>query len=425
MFQQQVRTTVLENGITVMSDNMPSALSATVGAWIPRGSRHETLEENGLSHLYEHLVFKGTEHRTAKQIACAIEDRGGILEAYTTRQDTGFYAQVVREDIPLALEVIADLLMNPRFDPEELEKERKVIIEEVRSYDDIPEEIAGDTFNKIHFQGCGLAMPIAGSVHSVKSLTLAQLWKNENQVLHEIPLLVCAAGNVDHDRLVDDCRKFFEKKTAGNVVLPIDFKSTSSMKAVSKKETQQTNVIMGSSFLRKDLPNEFRFAFSLFNVALGSGMASRLFQKIREEHGLAYTIYSNTDVFLDCFDLEICFATDPKRTEKTMHLVHHEIMGFLKFGFVKDELKRTRANILGGIRVGADSTEKRALRLAEQTLHYGYHTPIAEVEAGINNLNEADIIEMMRVAISTSPWSVAAVMPEHSPKVDFSPWMKF
>ena len=133
MFQQQVRTTVLENGITVMSDNMPSALSATVGVWIPRGSRHETLEENGLSHLYEHLVFKGTEHRTAKQIACAIEDRGGVLEAYTTRQDTGFYAQVVREDIPLALEVIADLLMNPRFDPEELEKERKVIIEEVRS----------------------------------------------------------------------------------------------------------------------------------------------------------------------------------------------------------------------------------------------------------------------------------------------------
>ncbi len=425
MFQQQVRTTVLENGITVMSDNMPGALSATVGAWVPRGSRHETPEENGLSHLYEHLVFKGTEYRTAKQIACAIEDRGGILEAYTTRQETGFYAQVVREDVSLALDVVADLLMNPRFDPEELEKERKVIIEEVRSYDDIPEEIAGDIFNRIHFQGCGLAMPIAGSVHSVKTLTVEQLWKNERQVLHEIPLLVCAAGNVNHDRLVEDCCRFFERKTAGNQALPINFNAVPSVKAVSKKETQQTNVVMGSSFLRKDLPDEFRFAFSLFNVALGAGMASRLFQKIREEHGLAYTIYSSPDVFSDCFSLEIGFATDPKRTEKAMQLVHREIEDFLKFGFVKEELERTRANILGGIRVGADSTEKRAMRLAEQTLHYGYHMPIAEVEAGVKNISEWNIMEMMRSAISTSPWSVAAVMPEHSARVDFSSWMNF
>ena len=148
------RKTILANGVVVQTDYMPHAYSSAVGAWIPRGSRHERKGEFGLSHFYEHLVFKGTENRSALDIAHSIEDRGGNLEAYTTRQETGFYATVVPEDVPLAVDVIADMLMNPKFDSCEMEKERKVIVEEIRSYDDIPEELVGDVFNAAHFSGC-------------------------------------------------------------------------------------------------------------------------------------------------------------------------------------------------------------------------------------------------------------------------------
>lgn len=197
--KQIYRKTVLPNGVVVQTDYMPQAYSVALGAWLPRGSRHEKVNEFGLSHFYEHLVFKGTENRTAFEIACSLEDRGGNLEAYTTRQETGFYATVVKEDVGLAIDVIADMLMNPRFDKAEMEKERKVIIEEIRSYDDIPEEVAGDVFNNIHFKGCGIAHSITGTVKEVRNLTHEQMWEYERQVLNDMPIYVCAAGKVDHN----------------------------------------------------------------------------------------------------------------------------------------------------------------------------------------------------------------------------------
>ena len=213
--KQTYRKTVLPNGVVVQTDYMPHAYSAAVGVWLPRGSRHEKPEEFGLSHFYEHLVFKGTENRTAFEIACSLEDRGGNLEAYTTRQETGFYANVVAGDVPLALDVIADMLMNPRFDKEEMEKERRVIMEEVRSYDDIPEELVGDVFNALHFKGCGIAHSITGKLSDVRRLTNEQMWEYERQVLKDMPIYVCAAGKVNHDELVDLCAKKFARKKTG------------------------------------------------------------------------------------------------------------------------------------------------------------------------------------------------------------------
>ena len=211
--KQIVKQTVLKNGITILTDYMPHAYSVAVGVWVPRGSRHEAKDEFGLSHFYEHLVFKGTENRSALEIARAIEDKGGNLEAYTTRQETGFYAQIERSNLALAVDVIADMLMNPRMEKSEMEKERRVIIEEIHSYDDIPEEIVGDVFNAIHFKGCGIAHSITGNIKQVKALTHKQMLKYRAQVTDEIPLLVCASGKVDHDALVELCsEKFAQKK---------------------------------------------------------------------------------------------------------------------------------------------------------------------------------------------------------------------
>ena len=421
--KQTFKKTVLENGITILTDYMPHAYSVAVGVWIPRGSRHETPDEFGLSHFYEHLVFKGTENRTALEIAHAIEDRGGSLEAYTTRQETGFYAQVESSDMPLAIDVISDMLMHPRFDKKEMEKERGVIIEEVHSYDDIPEELVGDVFNAIHFKGCGIAHSITGNVKQVQSLTRKQMLKYGHQVTDEIPLYVCASGKVHHEQLVKLCtEKFKQKKT--NHTTPQDFyKSNQSVKVVQKSDIAQSNLFWGLSFDRSLMSDRDRCAFSLFNVAMGAGMASRLFQKIREDKGLAYSVYSTADLYRDCVDWGVSLATEPHQLKTALALSVAEVKKFLRHGFVKDELERTKTNILGSMHLGADSPEKRVLRMAEQTLHLGEFHTMDDVEKKIRAITEDEVLATINRLFKTAKYSIAVVEPKSKKKttldVDF------
>ncbi|MCF0215625.1 MAG: insulinase family protein [Fibrobacteraceae bacterium] len=419
MYRQKIQKTELKNGVTVLTDYMPGVESATVGAWIPRGSRHEALNEFGLSHFYEHLVFKGTKNRTAFDIARSIEDRGGNLEAYTTRQETGFYANVVHKDVPYALDVIADMLMNPLFDPKEMEKERKVIIEEIRSYDDIPEELAGDLFNQIHFDGCGIAHPITGTVLDVRGLDHQQMLLYQQDVLKRIPIIVCAAGKVDHQRLVDVCQEKFAQKKAGNK-FPQDFYACNGgYLAKAKQDIQQSNLFWGTSFDPSLLPSNFRFAFSLFNVAMGAGMASRLFQKIREERGLAYSVYSTVDVYRDCYDWGVSLATDPRRIGTALDLARQELKKFLNEGFGKTEMERTRCNILGGLRISSDNPEKRAMRLAEQVLHLGFYKTVDEDAQELLSMGADEVLAQMRRAFNQNPFAISLVYPKGTAKPKF------
>ena len=420
---ESYRKTVLDNGIVVQTDYMPHAYSVAVGAWIPRGSRHEKPDEFGLSHFYEHLVFKGTKNRSAFEIACALEDRGGNLEAYTTRQETGFYATVVKEDVPLAVDVIADMLMNPLLNAEEMEKERKVIIEEIHSYDDIPEELAGDVFNASHFKGSGIAHSITGTAREVRCLTPAQMRRYGEQVKKELPIYVCAAGKVDHETLVDICRKKFSAKKSGKKTPSDVYCANSGVKIVSKQDIQQSNLFWGTSFGPDMLEPRNRYAISLFNVAMGAGMSSRLFQKIREERGLAYSVYSTIDVYRDCLDWGVALATEPRRLKTAVSLSSDEINRFLRDGFTKGELDRTRANILGNMRVGADSPEKRVMRLAEQTLHLGRVFSMHVVERGLLTLTEDEVMDVVRTAFEAGKRTIAVVQPDDVKKPDLKEFL--
>ncbi len=409
--KQIVKKTVLDNGITILTDYMPHAYSVTVGVWIPRGSRHESKDEYGLSHFYEHLVFKGTENRSALEIARAIEDKGGNLEAYTTRQETGFYAQIERSHLALAVDVIADMLMHPRMDKGEMEKERRVIIEEIHSYDDIPEEIVGDVFNAIHFKGCGIAHSITGNIRQVKSLTHRQMLKYKEQVVSEIPLLVCASGKVNHEELVQLCsEKFRQKKTNGTIPTDI-YKAHNSVRVVQKQDIAQSNLFWGMSFDRSLMDERARCALSLFNVAMGAGMASRLFQKIREDKGLAYSVYSTADVYRDCTDWGISLATEPHQLRTALDLSIAETRLFLKRGFNKGEFERTKTNILGGMYLGADSPEKRVVRMAEQVLHLGEFRTMEESEKIINSMPEDEVVETTNRLFKAARFSAAVIEP--------------
>lgn len=419
--KQIVKKTELNNGITILTDYMPHAYSVAVGAWIPRGSRHEAKDEIGLSHFYEHLVFKGTENRSALEIARAIEDRGGNLEAYTTRQETGFYAQVESDDMALAVDVIADMLMHPRMDKKEMEKERRVIIEEVHSYDDIPEEIVGDVFNAIHYKGCGIAHSITGNVKQVKSLTHRQMLKYRKQVTDEIPLIVCASGKVNHDDLVKLCvEKFAQKKIDGSH--PTDsYKANNSVKVVQKQDITQSNLFWGLSFDRSLMDERGRCALSLFNVAMGAGMASRLFQKIREDKGLAYSVYSTADVYRDCVDWGVSLATEPHQLKTALDLSVAETRNFLKQGFKPGEFERTRANILGGMHLGADSPEKRLIRMAEQLLHLGEFHSMEQAEKNLKDITEEEVLGIMNRLFAAAKFSAAVVEPKSKRKTELEP----
>lgn len=416
--KQIVKKTVLDNGITILTDYMPHAYSVAVGVWVPRGSRHEAKDEYGLSHFYEHLVFKGTEKRSALEIAHAIEDKGGNLEAYTTRQETGFYAQIERSHLPLAVDVIADMLMHPRMDKKEMEKERRVIIEEIHSYDDIPEEIVGDVFNAIHFKGCGIAHSITGTVKQVKALTHRQMLKYREQVISEIPLLICASGKVDHEELVQLCaEKFAQKKCSG--VLPADvYRAHNSVKVVQKQDIAQSNLFWGLSFDRNLMDERGRCALSLFNVAMGAGMASRLFQKIREDKGLAYSVYSTADIYCDCTDWGVSLATEPHQLKTALELSLNETRNFLKRGFSKGEFERTKTNILGGMYLGADSPEKRVVRMAEQMLHLGEFHTMEHSEKIIKSMTEDEVVVTVNRLFGAAKFSAAVIEPAGRKKTE-------
>ncbi|MBO4436192.1 MAG: insulinase family protein [Fibrobacter sp.] len=416
--KQLVKKTVLDNGITILSDYMPHAYSVAMGVWIPRGSRHEAKDEYGLSHFYEHLVFKGTENRTALEIARSIEDKGGNLEAYTTRQETGFYAQIERSHLPLAVDVIADMLMHPRMDKKEMEKERRVIIEEIHSYDDIPEEIVGDVFNAIHFKGCGIAHSITGNIKQVKSLTHRQMLKYREQVTNEIPLLICASGKVDHEEFVQLCaEKFAQKKCTGT--LPADiYRAHNSVKVVQKQDIAQSNLFWGLSFDRNLMDERGRCALSLFNVAMGAGMASRLFQKIREDKGLAYSVYSTADIYCDCTDWGVSLATEPHQLKTALELSLNETRNFLKRGFNKGEFERTKTNILGGMYLGADSPEKRVVRMAEQVLHLGEFHTMEHSEKIIKSMTEDEVVSTVNRLFNAAKFSAAVIEPAGRKKTE-------
>jgi predicted Zn-dependent peptidase len=420
--RQFVQISDLTNGLRVASEKMSGSASVSVGIWLPRGSRYEEVSVNGLCHFYEHMVFKGTKRRSALQIAREVEDRGGSLNAFTTKEHTCFYARVVQEDLPLALDVLSDLLMEPLLDEKEFEKERKVIIEEIRSYDDMPDELASDLFNAAHYQGCGLAYPIAGNIRSVKAISRQHMLDYQRAVLREAPLLLCVAGNVEHDWLVEQCHRYFRQKKSGPLSVVDPYASKAGIRT-DFKEVQQANVVFGTS--QADLGKRQRFALNLFNVAFGSGMASRLFQKVREEHGLAYSIYSNIDAQIGSRGFTINLATDVKKLPKAMQLIRNELLLFVREGFAENELERTRMNILGGIKLGMDSTSNRQNRLARQLLRSGSYTSLAQTEKAINALSAVEVQDVVRSLVLQGNWSVGAVLPKGSKAFDFKPYLDF
>ncbi len=415
---------VLQNGVSIASDFIPHASSVSVGLWLPIGSASENLKSSGLSHFYEHLVFKGTKNRSAFQIAKEIEDLGGNLNAYTSRDATCFYIHIAKEHLQTAICVLADLAMEPKLTAFDFDKEKNVILEEISAAEDNPEELSDDFFHKVHFNGSPLAFPIAGSLQSVKNLKIAKIRERQKFILEKLPILMSIAGAVNHSELVETCERIFSKKTGAGGPPSIAYCANSGT-AILRKQVQQANVLWGAS--REGLIAKEVRALQIFNHIFGGGFSSRLFQIIREKHGLVYSINSSFGNFIQKtidkknFALfQISFATEPQNLEQVADLIRKEMKNFLKTGFSKNELERAKQGIIGTYKLSRDSISNRQNRLARQVLRYGHAIEATKTEEQINKM-EADFIEaFVREFVEDSKWTLAVVAPKVQTKLDCS-----
>jgi predicted Zn-dependent peptidase len=410
------QVSILPNGVSIATDFMPHASSVSVGLWLPIGSASENAKNNGLSHFYEHLVFKGTKKRSAFQIAKEIEDLGGNMNACTSRDVTCFYIHIAKEHLQTAVQVLADLVMESKLTTLDFAKEKSVILEEICAVEDNPEELSDDFFHKAHFKGCGLALPITGSMHSVKNLEISEIRKRQKFILEELPILLSVAGAVEHGKLVKNCEKLFSKKTGGENSPRISY-SANSGTAILKKHIQQATVLWGTS-CEGLIAKEAR-ALQIFSHIFGGGFTSRLFQNIREKYGLVYSINSSFENSIQktldkksSILFQISFATDSQNLERVTDLIRKEMKTFLKDGFLKNELERAKQGIIGYYKLSKDSLNNRQNRLARQVLRYGHAIDINKTEVQINKM-EADYIEtFVKKFVETSKWTFAAVVPK-------------
>lgn len=403
----QPQVTRLANGFTVASFAMPGLQTAAVSLDTDVGARHEGAHEHGLAHLFEHMVFKGTARRSARAIAEEIEDAGGSLNAWTSRDSTAFHARVLGETLPLAVDIIADMLLAPRFDAEDLEKEREVVLSEIGEALDTPDDLVFDHCQAVAFPGQSLGRAILGTPDSLAALDQAALTRWRDTHYRGPAMVLSAAGQVDHDALVAQADALFGH-------LPAD-RSTTIPRArwgggtrIDSQKGEQLHLALG--FEGADLHSPAYYAAQCFTMALGGGMSSRLFQELREERGLAYSVSAAHSPHSDTGLLSLYFAARPRDAGSALDLAR-QVARQTAETLEQAELDRARAQLKAGLLMGLESAYGRAEWLGRSLLFHGRVVPPAEMVAAL----DAVTVDTARAAgaamLATAP-ALAAVGPK-------------
>jgi predicted Zn-dependent peptidase len=389
--------TVYDNGLTLISQNIQNLRSVSVGVWVLVGSRYENQDNMGICHFIEHSVFKGTKKRNALRIAKSLEDVGGSLNAFTSKEQTCFYANILSEDLPLALDVISDLVQNARFIEKEIDKEKQVIIEEIKDTEDTPEEFIQDYFYGQLFKKHPLGYGILGSRYTVSNFTRKEILHFYDTYYVPRNIIVSVAGNFNErelQRLVK--QKFgFTKSGANRSYWPHGFKGFERSRARGRTEKIEKNISQAHVCIGSPLPISYlmnrKFDLLALNTILGGGMSSRLFQKIREKYGLAYTIYSFVDFMYDGGVFGVYMATDKNKLEKSIEVVKSEFTRLAVDGIKKQELQMAKAQIRANLLFGLESTSTRMIRLAKNEIYLKKKLNIADITNYIDKLSIEDI----------------------------------
>lgn len=402
--RENIQTTRFANGLTILTDRMTDVRSVTLGFFFRRGARHEPAELNGISHFIEHAVFKGTTKRTALQIAIETDRLGGNLDAFTMHEETGFAIKVVDDKIFEAFDLLADMLSNPQFDEKELKREQKVIIEEIKMTEDAPEDFLSEIFSEKLFPDHPLGLSIAGTPKTIRKFDRETTRKFHEANFDARNLVVAAAGNVEHARIVDLAEKFFGGKTAPaaseksrqdagvpRIAAPIVIKKNANL--------EQAHLIIAAPFV--DARSERRYAADILANALGGGTSSRLWQKVREEKGLAYSVGASAAMYQDCGVFQIYAGTSPRQTEQVLDIAIAELRRVVRSGITQEELELIKSQTVASILLGLEDSSVRAATLARLEMVHGRQISLEETIERIETVTLGDVQDLAREFFQT------------------------
>jgi predicted Zn-dependent peptidase len=395
---RNIRKTILSNGLLVLTESMPHLRSVSMGAWIGSGSRDEAAKVNGISHFVEHMVFKGTTSRSAQQIAREVDTIGGNLDAFTGKEMICFNIKVLDENVPPALEVLADLVLHPTFTPEDLAREQGVILEEIKMDEDNPDYLVNEIFTQNFWKGDALGRPILGTAKTVSSFNQQVLFDFYAGRFTPRNMTFSAAGNLDHDDFVAQVEREFSSLAASSdnlvpeATAPV---ATPHITLKRKKSLEQVQLCLGVP--APPVNDVRRYGVYLLNTMLGGGMSSRLFQSIREDQGLAYSIYSEMSPFRDTGSLCVYAGTAVDKTERVLRLTLQELRR-LKEETVSDvELKRAKDQLKSNMVIGLESSSSRMANLARQQMYFGRFFGVDEIMQEIEAVTTADIQDLAQM----------------------------
>jgi predicted Zn-dependent peptidase len=398
---------VLGNGIVVLTERMPQVRSVSIGVWVKVGSRYERAERAGISHFMEHLLFKGTESRSPEEIAQAIDSVGGTLDAFTSRENTCLYAKVLGEDLPLAMDLLSDLLLHPRLDPADIEKERRVVLEEIKMVEDDPDDLIHDIFAQQLWRDHPLGRPVLGFRQTLQGLTRQDILDHLRDFYQPDRVIVAAAGDLDHARVTEltwsAFGKWQGKAVATNGPSPTSYHTTHH----EERDSAQLHLVLGAEGLPYNHAN--RYAFYLLNAILGSSMSSRLFQEVREKRGLAYSIYSYQASYQDSGLLAVYAGTSAEVYPQVVDLIRAEFARLRQGPVDLTEFHRAKAQLKGNLLLGLESTSSRMTRLAKTEIYFQRYFDLDEIIQGIDGVSPGAFAELNRSLFEPERYALTTI----------------
>jgi len=389
MTKAAVNRTVLDNGIRVLTKHMPYVRSVSMGVWVDVGARDESPSENGLSHLIEHMIFKGTRRRSAYDIAKEFDAIGGHTNAFTSFETTCYHAKVMDARLESMVDILSDIFLNSVFDPAEIERERPVILQEIGMSEDNPEDYLQTLAGQAVWGDTPLGRSILGTRENVSGFTSQDVRHFFTRLYHPERILISAAGNLDHQQFVNLIREGFEKIGPGNGFPERTAPPIRSVTGIFHRELEQEHLCINTPGIAISDPR--RFAFSVLNTILGGNMSSRLFQEIREQRGLAYSVYSFASSFMDSGLFGLYAGVSPENTELALNLMRQQLDRLQVEPVGTDELADAREFIKGNLLLAAESNDNQMVRLAQNEINFGKYIPVSDVVAQIEAVTAADI----------------------------------
>ena len=415
-----IQKKTLRNGLVIASEVMPHLRSVSLGVWVKCGSRFETAEKTGMSHFIEHLLFKGTQTRSASRIAELIDSVGGQLNAFTEKEYVGFYAKVLDEHLPFAFDLLSDIVLNPAFPVREVERERNVIFEEINMVEDSPQELILDLYQEKFWKNHPLGWPISGTKKSVAQITRADVKRFFRQKYKASNMVIAVAGNIRHRDVQRLAERHFSELEGGTATDPGQSPGIHAGRMVRRKtHLEQTHICLGT--IAPSVVSKERYCAHMLCNVLGGGLSSRLFQNIREKRGLVYSIFSMLNMYQDAGSLIVYAACAPETALEVLELTLKECRSLREKLIPAEELQRSKENIKGSVMLGLESSSSRMSHLAQQLIYYGQFHALEEILGEVERVTAREIRDMANRMFDPSYFTLTALTSRNGDELKSAP----